>query len=211
MTFGRSTVRIALVCGLWSGLDARAAEAQCTYSVSPTTVSAPSTGLNSSIGVTTGSSCAWTPTSTVAWITITSGGMSGLGSFSFTVAANGTGVPRTGTIIVGGKVVTVNQSTGSCTYSVTPTTVAAPMTGLNSSISVVTGSGCTWTATSPVAWITVTSGGMSGLGSVNFTVGATTTPRTGTFTVAGQTVTINQGTTEPPAPPANLRIIAIVM
>ncbi len=51
--------------------------------------------------------------------------------------------------------------------------------------------GSRWTATSPVAWITVTSGGMSGLGSVNVTVGTTTTPRTSTFTVAGQIVSIS--------------------
>jgi Putative binding domain, N-terminal len=208
MTLGRSAVRIALVCSLWSGLDVRSAEAQCTYSVSPTVVSAPATGLNSSISVITGSACAWTPVSAAPWITITSGGMSGLGSFNFTVAANGTGTPRTGTLTVGGQVVTINQATGSCTYSVSPSSVIAPLTGLNSSIAVVTGSGCAWTATSLVTWITVTSGGMSGLGSVNFTVAATTTSRTGAFTVAGQTVTVIQGTPEPPPPPTNFRIIS---
>ena len=183
----------------------------CTYSVSPTSVSAPSTGLNSSISVITGSSCAWTPVSSVPWITVTSGGLSGLGSFSYTVASNGTGAVRTGTLSVGGQVVTVTQSTGSCTYSVSPTSVAAPSTGISSSISVITGSGCGWTATSAVAWITITSGGMSGLGSVSFSVAATTTPRTGTITVAGQTVTITQigSGQQPPAAPANLRIVIV--
>jgi hypothetical protein len=207
MTQRRSRVLVALAAVLGCGLDIRAAEAQCTYSVSPMTLSAPSTGLNSSISVITGSACAWTPVSTVPWITVTSGGMSGLGSFSFTVAQNGTGMPRTGTLTVGGHVVTINQASASCTYSVTPASVTAPLTGLNSSIAVVTGSGCAWTATSPVAWITVTSGGMSGLGSVNFTVAAATTSRTGTFTVAGQTVTVIQGTPEPPPPPTNFRIV----
>ena len=207
MTLRRCSVTFALVFASWCGLDVHEAEAQCTYSVSPTSVSAPSTGLNSSIGVTTGSSCAWTPVSTVAWITITSGGMSGLGSFSFSVAANGTGSPRTGTMTVGGQTVTVTQSANSCTYSVSPTSVTAPMTGLNSSVSVTTGSGCAWTATSAVTWITVTSGGMSGLGSVNYTVAPTTAPRTGTLTVAGKTVTITQGIPALPATPANLRIV----
>jgi Putative binding domain, N-terminal len=181
----------------------------CTYSVSPTNVSAPSTGLNSSISVITGSACAWTPASSVLWITVTSGGMSGLGSFSYTVAPNGTGAGRTGTLTVGGQIVTVTQSTGSCTYSVSPTSVSAPSTGLNSSISVVTGSGCAWTATSSATWIAITSGGMSGLGSVNYTVAATTTARTGTITVAGQTITITQIGGQPPAAPANLRIVIV--
>jgi hypothetical protein len=181
----------------------------CTYSVSPTSVSALSTGLNSSISVVTGSSCAWVPVSSVPWITVTSGGMSGLGSFSFSVAANGTGAPRTGTLSVGGQVVTVTQASGTCTYSVTPTSVSAPSTGLNGSLSVVTGSGCAWTATSSVAWITITSGGMSGLGSVNFTVSPTTIARTGTITVAGQTVTVTQVGGPPPSAPVNLRIVFV--
>jgi hypothetical protein len=51
---------------------------------------------------------------------------------------------------------------------------------------------------------------MSGLGSFSYSVAATTTPRTGTITVAGQTVTITQlGGQQPPAPPANLRIVMI--
>jgi hypothetical protein len=139
MTLRRAGVTFALLLASWCGLDVRAAEAQCTYSVTPTTVSASSTGLNSSIAVTTGSSCAWTPTSTVPWITITSGGMSGLGSFSFNVATNGTGSSRTGTMSVGGQTITVTQSATSCTYSVSPTTVSALSTGLNSSIAVDTG------------------------------------------------------------------------
>ncbi len=207
----RCGVLIALVVVFSWAFDVRAAEAQCTYSVSPTTVSAQSTGLNnSSISVITGSSCAWTAVSSVPWITVNTGTMSGLGSFNFTVAPNGTGAVRTGTITVGGKIVTVTQSTGSCAYSVSPTSFSAPSTGLISSISVITGSSCAWTAASSVPWITVASSGMSGLGSVSFTVSAAATARTGTITVAGQTVTITQlGGQPPPSAPANLRIVIV--
>ena len=206
MTLRRSVVLFALVIVL----DVRAAEAQCTYSVSPLSVSALSTGLSGSVSVITGSSCAWTATSSVAWITVTSGAsMSGLGSANYTVASNGTGTPRTGTLTVAGQTVTITQATGSCSYSVSPPSVSAPSTGFSGSISVNTGSSCAWTATSSDAWITITSGGsMSGLGSANYTVAATTTPRTGTLTVAGQTVTITQ-LGSPPLPPGNLRIVII--
>jgi hypothetical protein len=60
-----------------------------------------------------------------------------------------------------------------------------------------------------VPWITITSGGMSGTGSANYTVAATTAARTGTFTVAGQTVTVTQSAPTAPPPPANLRIIMV--
>jgi hypothetical protein len=42
---------------------------------------------------------------------------------------------------------------------------------------------------------------------VDYSVAATTAPRTGTLTVAGKTVTITQGTPALPATPANLRIV----
>jgi hypothetical protein len=51
---------------------------------------------------------------------------------------------------------------------------------------------------------------MSGLGSVSYTVAATTTPRTGTLVVAGQDIVVTQGVVEPPPAPANLRIIAVI-
>jgi hypothetical protein len=80
-----------------------------------------------------------------------------------------------------------------CTYSVSPLSQSVPSTGFSGSVSVITGSSCAWTATSPDSWITVAGGSHAGLGSVNYTVAASSTARTGTLTVAGQTVTINQG------------------
>ena len=168
----------------------------CSYSVSPTSVSAPSTGLNATVSIITGSSCAWTATSNATWITITgptSG--TGLSSVNYTVAANTAAFARNGTLTVAGQTVVITQAAGSCAYSVSPTTVTVPSTGANNSISVITGSGCAWTAVSTASWITITSGAsMSGLGSVNYTVAANTAfaPRTGTMTIAGQTVTVTQ-------------------
>src|SRR5688500_4910507 len=110
--------------------DARPAEAQCTYTVSPASVSATSTGYNGGIFVLTGASCAWTAVSNVAWITITSGAsMSGMGSANFSVAANSSGAVRTGTLTVAGQTVTVNQSANSCSYSLSATSLTAPSTG----------------------------------------------------------------------------------
>lgn len=105
-------------------------------------------------------------------------------------------------------VLDVGGAEAQCTYSVSPTSVSALSTGHNGSISVITGSLCAWTAVSSVSWITITYGAsMSGLGAADYSVAATATPRTGTLTVAGQTITVTQGTPVPPAPPANFRII----
>ena len=120
MTLRRGGFTLALLVASWGGLDVRAAEAQCTYSVSPTTVSASSTGLNSSIGVTTGSSCAWTPVST--WPgSITSPGCPGW-VFNFTVA--NTPAARAQAPRLSAARPSPCQSTNSCTYGVSPMSVS---------------------------------------------------------------------------------------
>ncbi len=61
------------------------------------------------ISVTAGTGCAWTAVSNNAWITITGGASgAGPGTVTYGVAAN-TGTARTGTIIVAGQTLAVNQ------------------------------------------------------------------------------------------------------
>src|SRR5262249_39819985 len=111
-----------------------------------------------------------------------------------------------------GQTVTFTQAANSCTYSVTPTSVSVAAIGGPSALSISSGTSCSWTAVSNVAWITITSGASgSGIGGVHYTVATSTAvARTGTLTVAGQTVTFSQAAgsgATPPPPPTNLRII----
>src|SRR5574338_159874 len=119
---------------------------------------------------------------------------SGHGDWSSAVCSSD--LVRTGTITIAGITFTVTQAANSCTYSLTPTSVSAASTGISSSgISVVTGTSCSWTATSNNAWITVTAGANgTGPGTVTYTVAANpgTTVRTGTITIAGITFTVTQ-------------------
>jgi hypothetical protein len=194
-------------------LDARAAVAQCTSAtVTPTSVSVPSTGSTSAVSVITGTSCSWTAVSTVSWITVTSATGSGIGQVNYTVAANDSGAARTGTLIVAGVSVTFNQAVNSCVYSVTPTSVTVGAIGSTSAVSVTSGTSCSWAAVSNVSWIAITAGATgSGIGGVSYNVAANTgTARTGTLTVAGKTVTFTQAGNPSPtplAPPTNLRIV----
>ena len=58
---------------------------------------------------------------TRAWITVTGGGSgTGNGTVTYTVAANTSASPRTGTLTIAGRTVTVTQA-GACTYTVAPT------------------------------------------------------------------------------------------
>ena len=56
--------------------------------------------------------------------------MFGLGSANYSVAPNGTGMPRTETLHVAGETLTITQATGSCSYSVSPPSVSAPVDGI---------------------------------------------------------------------------------
>ncbi len=85
--------------------------------------------------------------------------------------------------------------TGSCSYSLSPTSQATGAAMSTRSVAVSTTSGCAWSASSNASWIGITSGSSgSGSGTVSYTVAvnATSSPRTGTLTVAGQTVTVTQ-------------------
>lgn len=205
----------ARVCGVLLVLaiaaGARPAEAQCTYSVSQTSVSVASTGGAGTIAVVTGTSCSWTSVSSVSWITITrNASATGFASTDYAVAPNTTGVTRVGTLTVATRTITVTQAASSCSYTVSPTSVAAPAIGVQTTVSVVTGSACPWTATSSASWIQITRGASStGLGSFDFSVAPTTVARVGTIAVAGRTVTVTQAVAaaRPPSAPTGLRVV----
>ncbi len=83
----------------------------CTYSMNPTQQSFGSDGGTGSVGVTAGSSCAWTTQSDASWLTITAGAIgSGSGTTVYSVAANSSTRARTGTMTVAGQTFTVTQS-----------------------------------------------------------------------------------------------------
>jgi Putative binding domain, N-terminal len=82
----------------------------CTYDISPNNESFEEQGGNGEpIAVSASPGCAWTATSSVPWITITSG-LSGVGNGTvrFRVDRNH-GNQRTGTMIIAGKTFTVTQ------------------------------------------------------------------------------------------------------
>jgi Zn-dependent metalloprotease len=90
-------------------------------------------------------------------------------------------------------------SGGTCTFSISPTSASQPAAGGTGSVSVTATAGCSWSAVSNSAFITITSGASgTGSGTVNYSVAANTatTSRTGTLTIAGLTFTVTQaGTT----------------
>ena len=123
----------------------------------------------------------------------TSGGNgSGNGTVAYTVDAS-SGPARSGALTIGGQTFAVSQASG-CNYQVNPTSFNVGPPGGTRSATVTVGAGCTWTVTTNVTWITVTNGvSGTGGGSTEFVIAPNIVgSRTGTVTVAGQTVTVNQ-------------------
>lgn len=97
------------------------ANSTCTFTISPTTATVAATGGTGTITVTTTTGCAWNAGSSVNWITATGSGTNS-GTATYTVAPNTTASARTGTVLVGGRVMTVTQPA--------PTRAPAAPTGL---------------------------------------------------------------------------------
>jgi len=82
----------------------------CTYFIWPSSMNYSAAGGNGGVNVIAPDGCPWTATSNDRWINLTSspGGI-GDGTVTYSVAANMTGVPRTGTITIAGETFTVVQ------------------------------------------------------------------------------------------------------
>ncbi len=152
-------------------------------------------------GIAVTSPCAWTASTTAAWITLSANSGSSSGSLFYTVAPNNTGAARSGTIQIGVGQYSVTQSSVNCTFTVSPLAPNIPAAGGQNQISVQTSNtGCLWAVLYTASWISnVTIGGKAatsatGSGSFSYTVAANTAiqPRTATIAVADQTVTVTQ-------------------
>lgn len=165
----------------------------CAYAITPATYAAGSDGGSTSVTVNASPGCPWTAASNASWIAVGTQAGSGPGSVGITIAP-AAGLTRTGTATVAGQTFTVTQSPG-CTFDVTPQALSVASAGGSASVSVTVSAGCAWTATSQASWIAITSGASgNGSGTVSINVAAAGgASRSGTLTVAGRTVTVNQG------------------
>ena len=94
----------------------------------------------------------------------------------------------------------VSGAAGTCNVSLSATSASVLAAQTNGSITVTTSAAsCTWTLVNTTSWITVASGvTFTGNGAVNYTVTANTgAARAGSFTIAGQTFTVNQAAAAP--------------
>jgi uncharacterized protein (TIGR03437 family) len=170
----------------------------CVYSIDQSAQSFGAQGGSGSVGVLASAiACPWLADSYADWITASPSGVaSGTGLVAYTVSPNPDSAPRRGVLWIAGHSLTVNQPGVVCSLGAAPRSVYAAASGLTGASLAVTSDApdCAWSAVANVPWILV-SGGNSGTGggTVTYTVGVNTGGlRTGTITVAGQKVYVNQ-------------------
>jgi hypothetical protein len=165
----------------------------CEYRLTMSGANVPAAGGRREVEVSTSSqACPWTAASRVDWIRIQSGASgTGNGRVVFDVAA-ATGPPRTGSLTIADRTVSVTQADG-CNYSVSSSRLTVPAAGGAAAVSVTTSGACPWTVTSGVSWITAQATAAIGSGTARLAIAANSGPeRSETVTIAGQDVVVEQ-------------------
>jgi hypothetical protein len=169
----------------------------CSYSISPTSRNHGYGATTGVVSVTTSGGCVWPVVSTNDWLTVLSGPSgTNVGDVTYAITANPNGFSRTGVLAIGDENFTITQAASPCSYSAAPLIFSLDGNVAGGGVVNVTApNGCPWTASSPDSWINVTQGNGAGSGPLNFAVQANpnATSRSGTLTVAGQLITVNQG------------------
>ena len=89
---------------------------------------------------------------------------------------------------------TLVKAAQTCSYAINPTTLSFGPGAQGAQIGVLSSAGCNWTVQNGLPWLSVSSASGSGAGTLTLTPQAnpTVAARTGTVTIAGQTLTITQ-------------------
>lgn len=170
----------------------------CNYAIAPASHSLGPDGGTATVTVTASAGCAWTATSAVPWLSITSGATgTGNGSVVYTAGANTAVETRTGTLTIATQAHAVMQQgrPAGCTLSLTPESVDLPEDAASGTLTVNVQGSCAWTATSNADWLLVTSSpDGSGSGTVSYAVSRNNaiTSRTGAIVVGPETFIVRQ-------------------
>ena len=172
------------------------AGAACSFAVSPAVANYTSSGGSSSFSVT--SNCTWAPSTNADWISFTSvGSGNGNGVVGYFVAPNLAAGTRSAAITVGSASITINQTGVPCSVTVSQNSIAAPAGGTSGNIDVMAPDSCSWSASTNAGWIMLGNSAGTGIGSVQYTIAASTVPqpRAANITIANQTVKVTQDAT----------------
>jgi hypothetical protein len=169
----------------------------CTYTISPGSWLHSAAAETGTVNVTTPSHCFWSVANTNPWVTITSS-LTNTGSrmVTYSIAANPTGIARSGFITIAGQTFAITQNGVDCTFVISPTSRLHGPEAQTGSVSVNTPVGCPWSVSNSNTWVSIVSSlNNSNSGTVTYTIAAnpTSVARSGFINIAGQAFAITQG------------------
>src|SRR4051812_25365957 len=168
-----------LACGSTSVTQLTAPDIPRCQSTLGTVPTIPAAGGKVEVAVVAARECAWTAGTSSSWVQVSPTSGQGETALVLTATANPQGLVRNGNITLNGAQVAITQAASPCTFAVSPGDVALAAHGGSADVHVTTLTGCSWTASSPVPWVTVSRA--SGSGSDDVTVVASrnegTSPR----------------------------------
>jgi hypothetical protein len=198
------TVLLAIVatsCGSTSETVTGPTPVKCGVQVQLEQTTFTASGGTGTLKVTSNRECTWTAQSDAGWVSLTSTSGQGDATMRVTVAANDSPAARSAGITIKDQHVQITQAAGDCELRLSATRVSMAPAGEERTIQVTAnGAQCAWTARSNASWITIAAGTSgTGSGSVELRAApASEASRTGTVTIAGQTVTVVQSRTPQP-------------
>ncbi|HLK67136.1 MAG TPA: BACON domain-containing carbohydrate-binding protein [Bryobacteraceae bacterium] len=176
------------------------AAANCTYTLSPTSMNFPVGGGTGSVQVAT--NCVWSTGVSNTWIVVppNTGGTFPGGTVNYTVNANPCLASRTGALGAGYPgtsaiaLLSLTQDGSPNNLTISPTSLTVGAAASDGQLTVTIGSSCGWTAFSDASWLQITSAPQgSGPGFLSYHVAANpSSTRTGNIHVGPQTFTITQ-------------------
>ena len=172
----------------------------CNFTVAPTSLSFPYTGGAQTLSITGNPGnmvgCTWTASADQPFIQLSATGGTDSGTLTVTTAANPTGGTLAGNISVAGQVIPVSQAGPPfCNFVVSPSNLSFASAGGVQTLTVTASDpSCTWSATTASTFLTLGSTGGTGTGTISVTAAAnlSSTPLTGSVTVAGVIVPVNE-------------------
>ncbi|HWN94769.1 MAG TPA: immunoglobulin domain-containing protein, partial [Methylomirabilota bacterium] len=180
---------------------------ECTFSLSPANrFHGFGIGPNT-FKVTAKSGCAWQVVNTNTWIAITSGA-SGVstGAVSYAIIAeNRVAGRRSGNLVVGDEIFTVNQWGTNCELVLNLASRTHSANSESGDLSVSTANGCAWQVENTNLWISFDAMLGANSSSLRYTVAANTSPlpRSGVVLINGQPFTVLQEACSYSLAPAN--------
>ncbi|HYN07393.1 MAG TPA: BACON domain-containing carbohydrate-binding protein [Vicinamibacterales bacterium] len=200
---------IGVACGSSSRTSTGPTPLKCQPSVALSTQSVGAVGGTATLSVTTQQECAWSVTSEVAWISgLSPAAGQGSARVAFSVATNPEAAVRQGDLVLNDQRIRVRQEAAACKYEIAPRNRSLDADGDEWEVRVSAVTGCTWRATSNVAWMAIKAGETGtrdGVVVIEADTNSDQNPRTGSLMIAGESFAVVQGgiATAPPAPPGS--------